>query len=607
MLHPVLDGAGMKSLMAFLFTLLEDIELMTRANLSRDRLTISDRVGHEGISFLTITLPAFCDGFHQALARGSVLPTDFPGFRRSGRSGVLPAFLQGLLSGVFDVCGTLRSDVSIDSILCIRQICLVYKKMSLPCTPARERKAIDGYVTIERDLEVGGDDNVSLRRFTEVSAHLWPRVLMDVENIAYHSGFTPRHGPGGNADRVIANAKYDIKYWHRRLDDCFPAETHVIANEGYYQELQSLRIVEPEREKPVKVITVPKTLKGPRIIAMEPLCMQYAQQGILSELTKTIESCHLTKPVRFTDQYVNRKLATESSHNGFYATVDLKEASDRVSLVVVERMLANLPHLLRSMKACRSTTAQIPNGEIIALKKWASMGSALCFPVLAMTVYTAIVTAVWHRRGRTIADAVAYCGKHTAVYGDDIIVPVHLLSDVYEHLAAIGLKVNVAKSFGSGKFRESCGMDAYDGYDVTPTYIRRQAPANVTDVSSIIHYVDVSNSFYKRGFWRSAEAVKGLVESILGPLPLASGDVGYLHWTSFGKAVSFSRYGGALQERLVRAWRVSPRKRKSVLNGQPALLKWFISRGKEPLDVDHLTYGGRPVALRLKLQWTGAR
>jgi hypothetical protein len=58
------------------------------------------------------------------------------------------------------------------------------------------------------------------------------------------------------------------------------------------------------------------------------------------------------------------------------------------------------------------------------------------------------------------------------VYGDDVIVPTAQAANAIELLEAFGLKVNRDKSCISGLYRESCGMDAYAGIEITPVRFR---------------------------------------------------------------------------------------------------------------------------------------
>jgi hypothetical protein len=62
--------------------------------------------------------------------------------------------------------------------------------------------------------------------------------------------------------------------------------------------------------------------------------------------------------------------------------------------------------------------------------------------------------------------------KAFSVYGDDLIIETELVDDLVDLLRFFGFSVNADKSYVSGPFRESCGTDWYEGYDVTPFYLR---------------------------------------------------------------------------------------------------------------------------------------
>lgn len=68
--------------------------------LHRDLTKIKSRVRNEGLSFLTITLPNFCQGFERSLENGQVARSEFPGWKFTKS---LPSFLKGLTSLVFDL------------------------------------------------------------------------------------------------------------------------------------------------------------------------------------------------------------------------------------------------------------------------------------------------------------------------------------------------------------------------------------------------------------------------------------------------------------------------------------------------------------------------
>jgi hypothetical protein len=74
-----------------------DLEELTDCSLARDVATVIRRADHEGLPFLTQTLPSFGDFFFRSLQAGAILHP--PAFKRKG---ALPQFLRGLTSRVFD-------------------------------------------------------------------------------------------------------------------------------------------------------------------------------------------------------------------------------------------------------------------------------------------------------------------------------------------------------------------------------------------------------------------------------------------------------------------------------------------------------------------------
>jgi hypothetical protein len=57
-------------------------------------------------------------------------------------------------------------------------------------------------------------------------------------------------------------------------------------------------------------------------------------------------------------------------------------------------------------------------------------------------------------------------GRDLFVYGDDIILPNEHFEEASAVLRACGFTPNMAKSFATGSFRESCGGDYFEGYSV---------------------------------------------------------------------------------------------------------------------------------------------
>jgi hypothetical protein len=109
--------------------------------------------------------------------------------------------------------------------------------------------------------------------FDHASSVLWGHDLSVVDNQVYNFEHTPKHGPGSTAERLLGNKKYSAMTWHESLEDWFPSAEFLIPNQGFRERLDRVDFREPGAELPSRLISVPKTLKTPRLISIEPACM----------------------------------------------------------------------------------------------------------------------------------------------------------------------------------------------------------------------------------------------------------------------------------------------------------------------------------------------
>lgn len=604
----------MKSHMLLFAEVLHEMGTWCCTSTSRDLKTVAARVEHEGVSFLTITLPNFCNDLQKGLSLGSVDPNLFEGFPLSGKT---PKFLGGFLDLVFDrETGRLVEDPSIDAIFAIRQITLLFGKINIPCSEERREAALDGFLDCEQSVKTYDSRRTPLmvEEFRRVSRILWGRLLSDVGQQVHLEGVLPKHGPGATAEKLKGNRKYDQSEWTSRLEEVFPAAEYLLPNWSHLPELDRINWLEPGAERPVRVITVPKTLKTPRIIAIEPTCMQYVQQGILEILVERIETDNLMSSfVGFRDQETNRLMAQKASLTGKLATLDLSEASDRVSNQLVKTLLGD-GTLARAVDACRSRKADVPGRGVIRLAKFASMGSALCFPIEAMVFLTIIFLGIQDvlKRSLTYKDLSEFVGQ-VRVYGDDIIVPVEYVPSVVSRLETFGFKVNANKSFWSGNFRESCGGDYYRGEDITVIRVRQilaeprgnaqEGLSSTERAKRVISTVSLRNQLYKRGMWKTVRFLDQWIERVI-PFPAVletSPVLGKHNFTGFESA----RLCPNLQRPLVRGMVQFGEAPESNLEGYGALQKFFLKRGTRPFfNSNHLERYGRPDAVDIKIRWS---
>lgn len=554
----------------------------------RDLKTLRSRFRDEGMSFLTITLPEFSRDFERCLELGYVDPQLF---RRFGKSGKCPQFLGGIFGRIFNrETGRIndydtgfppgRSPVNFaDLIGSIRQICRAFQKIKLACTPKRERSALEAFIAIEHEFNVFPLPKSKDERFKLVSRMLWDNLLYPIRI----SSLIPRHGPGQTAERISGNRKYSWQFWHHRLEPYFPILDSAFSTScgeiGFEsEELKRVTMLHSEQEPPSRVVTVPKTLKRPRTIAIEPCCNQYTQQAISRELIHLLETSKRTSGhINFRDQSINSSLALESSSSGRLATIDLSDASDRVPVGYALYMLRGNPDLKDSVEASRSRWAQLPDGRKVYLRKFASMGSALCFPIEAMYFYTICIVALLESQNLPVSHAnIDLVSRDVYVYGDDLLVPVIHAASVLDHLKEYNCKVNERKTFYLGKFRESCGVDAYDGHQVTPVYVNRVRPRNRQQVKEILSWLAASNHFYNRGYMQTASYMFNAVRRVVGKLPAVpenSPVLGHPFGCTYSPPKKWRR---KFQRSEVLCWIQSPVYRTDKLDGYAALQKSLL-------------------------------
>ncbi len=583
---------------------------------SRDQKTVAVRSNAEGSSFFTMTLPAFGKDFDRALSDGHVDPTMFAGFTRTGG---LPRFLGGFLDLVFDrQSGDLLDNANLDAVLAVRELTSLYSKILIPCSSQRTQNAYQKFVETEQVLEAKQSEwtQVDDLAFSRIAHLLFGWVLARGNSFIARGEMTPKHGPGATADRLLGNQKFDQVEWTWRLEEVFPSSDYLLPSYRYYRNLEDVDFLTLEQERPVRVIDVPKTAKTPRLIAIEPTCMQYTQQAVLSLLAELCEHDDIVQRfITLRVQEHNQFLARIGSLDGSLATLDLSEASDRVSNHLVEVMLHGYTDLSEAVQACRSRRADVPGYGVIPLTKYASMGSALTFPIECMVFLTLCFLGIEKGLGRqlTLKDVVNHTGR-VRVYGDDLIVPTTDAMNVRDVLTHYGFVVNERKSYARGNFRESCGKEYFRGTDVTVVKCRREFPEPFTErkgwrrgkdaenIERIISLVEFRNQLFKRGFEKTAELLDPMIRRVLPVWPdgkeTSPGLIRLTH-----DPISFEKWDRDLHRGKVKAFVPDYKMRNLALDGTGALLKHFLKQGLEPFaDRNHLERSGRPVAVKLKLR-----
>ena len=348
-------------------------------------------------------------------------------------------------------------------------------------------------------------------------------------------------------------------------------------------------------EPPSRLLAVPKTAKGPRLIAAEPTAHQWCQQFIKRYLEERLIGLFGTKFVSFKNQGLSQELVTKASLDRSLATVDLSSASDRLTCWVVERAFRRNQPLLRALHATRTRWTvdcvdkkQPPN--YFVTKKFASQGTAVTFPIQSIIFLIIALTASGFiaRRPEDF-----FCNKGfysplgrfsdvVRVFGDDIIIPEHGYESLCRLLHLLGLKVNQDKSFVKGHFRESCGMDAYKGFNVTPI---KPKCIEATGPQSRQSLVDYANNLHQAGLWHAAQAVESMLPDwVRKNLPIVGvgcGGAGRFSYTGTKWEHLRKRYNHELHRYEYRLYAQITRAKRIPVNTLAGVLQYF-SEAPEP-------------------------
>lgn len=599
----------MKSLKTLSVALIQHLGAISGTDVSRDIENVARRFDSEGEQFLTITLPNYAKALERALELGDVSAVSWPGFKvRRG----FPLLFGGALRRIFDEesCKVLDC-VDVDVLQCLRQVCLVASKIFEVCDEKRANESVASYVECENEMEEQWYHPRSLREIRVTLNRVFGASLRRIESAVSSGSIIPSHGPGSTADRLSGNRKYDSGYWTERLNRSFPVADYLLAGYSHEEVLDRVQIIEPGAEMPVRVITVPKTAAKARIIAMEPTNVQYVQQALWSEFRAVFSGG--SPFVDFSDQGLNRELARKGSLDGSLATLDLSEASDRVAVEVVEYLFGDYPSLQQALLDSRSTHATLPDGRTIALSKFASMGSATCFPVESIVFATIAIDAVVrqltaHESRVALGELPnhprsGWLARELRVFGDDIVVPTRYVHNVISRLVEFSAKPNATKSFWNGKFRESCGGDYYAGSDVKVIRLRRRLPRSRRDVCEVLSLISFRNQLYSYGYWGVVRLIDEALDRLKVPMPIVEDTSSVLGRRSvFGWRPM--RWHPDLQAPLVKGLQVRTAVPESESSDHGKLLKCLLPGRNEPFhDAEHLTRTGRADRVTARVGW----
>lgn len=600
----------MKSPIALLESLLEDFRRLNPGvkGLDRDVITIKKRFENEGYGFLTIALPSLDEALLLGLSSGRfACPSGFKSIRR----GTIPRFLSGMFCEVFDpLSGWLKESPDEGVLKCLREALRLFKKVQLSSDEENflHEKAVTEFFQCDELAS-----RVILPDLHDHQIGLVSKLILNDLSSKSFDEMNFKHGPGAVEEGFKANQKWSA------LSNSIRNEEFDIWGYGYgdhsvsLSELSDRTVVSESNtiftsfngatRRIARLITVAKNSSSRRTITVEPMLNQFIQQGLNTALRDSIAKCGiLSNCLALTDQTKNQHLALEGSLYDNWATIDLKSASDLLSVKLVQSVFRHQGLFLDHMMDCRSTSVKCSLQTTTNLGKFAGMGNALTFPVQSVCFAVVCIAAILNFDHKKVDYwSVRSASRRIRVYGDDIIIQSKYAHQCVAWLQDVGLKVNIKKSFLAGNFKESCGVEAYKGVDITPLYIRYQPDQLSTSPQLIANFVSLSNQAWLRGLYSFATTLQNEVEDRLRRrLPLVSKESGVLGWHTHLDAMTSTRWCHDTQQLVTKAPALKPLKRRDRLSGYAALLKFFhvplLGRSRDHLEFSQIRFHNRIVS-----------
>lgn len=392
----------------------------------------------------------------------------------------------------------------------LRQVLVFCYKVERDPTHEQLTSAQASFVNVDLDCGSWDQRHSGTESFDrDLYQHARNYISRVISKCNWFSG-TPCHGPGAvyPSCRPVSRSKLDACY--PSILKYYPLDQWFCGLPDFWSEVLhhgDSGIVEKETIA-ARLVAVPKDSRGPRLISVHPKEAIWIQQAQRQVLEAAINRSPLTRnAIKFTDQTVNGKLALSSSSDRFYATLDLSEASDRLSCGLVRLLFGD--YVYDIISCTRAETVRLLDGSVHSLRKWAPMGNCLTFPVESLCFWALVRASIWLRHG-VICDDIH-------VFGDDIIYPVQYHDAIIRDIVEAGLKPNLSKTFVKGLFRESCGVDAYNGIDVTPVRLRQDS---ISTIQGAVSLLDLAKRCRLRGYENTATTIYSEYRKQNGKLPL---------------------------------------------------------------------------------------
>lgn len=392
----------------------------------------------------------------------------------------------------------------------LRQLLVFCYKAEFEPTDEQIKTAEEQFVSVDSSI-----DQFDEYFRTHQKDHLFTvarRLVRRVTHAINWTEITPAHGPGAVYPSRRPAHKSNFKTYYTQIAELYPYDQYFHALPSYWWEslVEKDHEMQSQSECVCNLVLVPKDSRGPRAICVHPSEAIWIQQGQRQVLERAITHNRLTRHcINFDDQSVNGRIALESSLTREFATLDLKEASDRISLSLVRFLFHE--DSFKYISCSRASSVRLPSGRVHSLRKFAPMGNCLTFPLQSLVFWALARASIICSYGLDCTDIY--------VFGDDIIYPSRFHTVVQNALVRSGLVPNVQKTFVHGSFRESCGVDAYRGFDITPYRMKVRGISSYSDAVSLC---DLAKRLRIRGFEHCSSFIYSRIRRAMGSLPLGN-------------------------------------------------------------------------------------
>lgn len=373
---------------------------------------------------------------------------------------------------ILDLCDYNPSyeELSVNDATNARQVCAFYsKRADLELGVSRREVAVRSFIAAE-DLCREMNELLRLRASGEFFylPGVEPKLFRAQQKIARFLGDVPslsdlkiRFGPGATTQvkKPTASPSRKLGQTLACSKELYPHIDEVLRELPLWTDFQCKmqrgeNLTIDLEIHPGRLGFVPKSWKTERSIVVEPMLNTCIQLGINDYLSARFRGFGLD----LTDQSVNQRAALQGSLTGELATLDLQSASDTISLEAVYLLLPIDWAIFLSKFRTGTVDCE---GVACEMEKFSSMGNGFTFPLESLIFYGLACACV--RDGDECL---------VSVFGDDVVIPTYAYADLCELFHHVGFIVNTKKSFSTGCFRESCGVDYHRGIDIRPSYVK---------------------------------------------------------------------------------------------------------------------------------------